>query len=76
MVFIGDDTNIDNDLDMRLIGRNDGPMVVVLDESSNSSLCDACEECKEQVGDGLVANEEAIKIPTENDGRIEKFKKY
>ena len=33
------------------------------------------EECDEQVGDHLVANEEPIKISVENDGRDERFGK-
>lgn len=35
MAFIEDNTNIENDLDLHLIGRYEGPTVVVLDEFSN-----------------------------------------
>ena len=60
---------------MRPSGRNEGPMVVVVDESSKSSSCDDGEEREEQVGDHLVANEETIEIPAENDGHVERFGK-
>ena len=49
-------------------------MVVGMDESSKSSLYDDGEKRKEQVGDDLVANEEAIEIPTEHNGRIKRFR--
>lgn len=48
-------------------------MVAVLDKSSKSFLCHNIEECDEQKGDHVVANEEAIKISTWNDGRNERF---
>lgn len=60
---------------MRLSEMNEGPTTVVMDESSKSSLCDDGEEYQEQVGDHLVAIKEAIKVPTENDGCIERFSK-
>ena len=41
---------------MRHNGRNEGPTVVVVNESSKSSSCDDNEE---QVGDHLIANEES-----------------
>lgn len=40
-------------------------MEVVVDEFSKSSSCDDSEECDEQLGDHLDANEEMIKVPTE-----------
>ena len=46
-----------------------------MDESSKSSSCDDSEKYKEQVRDHLVANEEAIKIPAENGGPVERFSK-
>ena len=46
-----------------------------MDESCKLSLCDDGEERMKQVGDHLVANEEAIEIPTENDDRVERFGK-
>ena len=54
-------------------GRNEGPPADIVDKSSKSSSCDDGEERNEQVGDHLVANEETIKIPTENDGRDKRF---
>jgi hypothetical protein len=39
----------------------------------SSSIDD--EEPKEQVGDHLIANEEAIEIPMENDGHLKRFGK-
>ena len=39
------------------------------------NLCDDGEECEEQVGDYLVANEEAIKISVKKHGRVERFGK-
>ena len=61
-------------LEIHPSGRNEGPMVVGMDESSKSSLYDDGEKRKEQVGDDLVANEEAIEIPTEHNGRIKRFR--
>jgi hypothetical protein len=49
--------------------------MVVMDESSKSSSYDDSEERDEQVRDHLVAIEEAIEIPAENDGHVEKFGK-
>ena len=46
-----------------------------MDKSFKSSSCDDGEEHKEQVEDHLIANEEAIEISTENDGRVERFSK-
>ena len=62
-------------MDMRPSGRNEGSMVVVVNESYKSSLCDDGEECEDQVEDHLVANEKTIEIPAENDGRVERFSK-
>lgn len=56
-------------------GKKKGPTVVLVDESCKLSLYNNGEEREEQVGDHLVANEEAIKIPAENDGRVERFGK-
>ena len=74
VLIIEDDTSVGNTLKIRANGRNEGPMAVVVDESSKLSLCDDGEEREEQVGDHLIANEEAIEIPTENYGRVEVFK--
>ena len=62
MVFIEDGTNIGDAYKICQSGRNEGLMVVVVNESSKSSSCDDGEELDEQVGDHLVANEEAIKF--------------
>lgn len=48
-----------NNLEMQ-IGRNDGPMVVVMDESFKSFSCHNGEEREEQVEDYLVANKYII----------------
>ena len=66
-----DDTSVGNALEMRQRGKNEGPTAVVVDESSKSSTCDDDDKRKEQVRDYLVANEKAIDISEENDGRIE-----
>ena len=50
-------------------------MAIVVDKSSKSSTCEDGEERKEQVRDHLVANEEAIENPVENDNRVERFGK-
>lgn len=69
-----DDISIENALEMRQSRKNEGLMSVVVDESSKLSLCDDGEEHKEQVKDLLVVIEEAIKIPVENDGHVERFR--
>ena len=56
-----DGTSIGNALEMRPSGRNEGPTMVVVNESSKLSLYDDGEECKEQKIDHLVANEQAKK---------------
>ena len=63
------------ELEIRPSGKNEGPTAVVVDEPSKSSSCDHGEEHEEQVGDHLITHEEAIKIPAENDGRVDKFDK-
>ena len=70
-----DCTSIKNALEMHPSNRNGGPMAVIMNKYFKSSLCDDCKECEEQVGDQLVANEDAIEMPTEYDGRVEKFYK-
>ena len=76
VVFMKNSTSIGNDLEMRPSGRNEGPKVVVVNKSSKSSLCNDGEEREEQMGNHLVANKKkTIKLPTNNDGRIEKFGK-
>ena len=75
MVFIEDGTNVRNVLEIHLSGRNEGPTAVVVEKSFKLSSCDNNEERKKQVRDHLVANEEAIEIPENNDGRIERFGK-
>ena len=62
VIFMEDGTRVGNALKMCPSGRNEGPMLVVVDESSKSSSCDDGEKCKKQMGDHLVSNEEAIKI--------------
>ena len=73
VVFIEDGTSVGNVFEIRPSERNEGPTVVLVDESSKSSYCDDGEEREEQVDDYLVANEEAFEIPVENDGRSERF---
>ena len=75
VVFVEDGTSVGNALEIRQSGRNEGPTVVVVEEFAKSSSCDDGEERKEQVGDHLIANEEAIKIPVGNDSRVERFGK-
>ena len=70
-----DSTNVENDLEMRPSGRNEGPTVVVVEKSYKSSSYDDGEEHREQVEDHLVANEDVIIIFAENDGHIERLGK-
>lgn len=71
-----DNINIRIDLEIHLIGRIEGLIViVVIKKSSKSSSCDDSGECMEQVRDNLITNEKAIKIPAEDDGHIERFGK-
>ena len=65
-VFVEDCMNVGKTLEM---------CPVVVDKYSKSSLSDDGEERNEQVEDHLVANEETIKIPAENDNRNEKLSK-
>ena len=51
-------------------------MVVVVDKSSKSCLGNDDKQRNEHVRDHLVTNYEAIDIPMENDGRVERFIKY
>jgi hypothetical protein len=57
---------------MHLHGRNESLTVLVVDKSSKAS---SWNDGEEQMGDHLVANEEAIEIPTENDSRVKRFGK-
>ena len=63
--------SIGNNLEVHLSGWNEGPTVVVVIKSCKSSSCDDDVECKEQVGDVLVANEEAIRIPAKYEPRLD-----
>ena len=63
MIFVEDNTSVGNDLEMRLSGRNKGALAVVVEESSKSSSYNDGDEPEEQVGNHLVANEEATQIP-------------
>lgn len=63
-----DSTKIQKKLEMHINGRNEGLTVVVVDESSKSSLIGDIEECEKQVQENFVANKNAIKIPTKKDG--------
>ena len=60
-----DSTSVENALEICPSGRHEGPTVVVVDVPSKSSSCEDVEEREEQVGDHLIANEEAIKIPAD-----------
>ena len=71
MIFMKDSTNNENHLEMRPNGRNEGPTKVVVENSSKSSLY----YDGDQVGDHLLANDEAIEISMENGGHIERFGK-
>jgi hypothetical protein len=62
-------------LEMRLSRRNQGPTVVIVNESFKLSLFDDGEACEEQVRDYLVANKETIDKTTWNNGRVKKFGK-
>ena len=68
-----DSMSVGNALEICPSGRNEGPTVVVVDEPSKWSSCEDVEEHEEQVGDHLIANEEAIEFLADNDGRIERF---
>ena len=61
---------------METIRRNKGPTVVVVDKSSKSCLGNDDKQRNEHVRDHLVTNYEAIDIPMENDGHVERFVKY
>ena len=63
VVFMEDDTGVENALKMRPSERNGGPTTIVVDEYFKLYLCDDGEKRKEQVRDQLVAN----------DGCIERF---
>jgi hypothetical protein len=55
-------TSIDNNLDMHPNGRNEAPIVVVVDKSSKSLLFDVredIEKCEEQVKDNQVGIQKA-----------------
>lgn len=60
---------------MHLSGKNEGPTVVIVDESFKSCPCDDGEECDEQVRDHMIANYEASEISMENDGHVKRFVK-
>lgn len=60
-------TSIENNLEMRPGGRNEAPMVVVLDKSSKSLLFyvgEDIEKFEEQVEDNQVGIEEARERPS------------
>lgn len=61
---------VDNDLEIRQSGRNEGPMVVVVDESFKSPKC---KDRAQQVGDNVVANDEIIKRLVLSDGNGKRF---
>lgn len=60
---------------MHSSGRNEGPMLVIVDKSSRSSSCNDGEECEEPMGAHLVANKKTIKSIAENDCHVEIFAK-
>ena len=70
-----DGTSVRNAMKMRPSRRNEGPMVVVVDEYFKLCSCDDGEEREEQVGNHFVTSEERIKTPVVNDGRVERFGK-
>ncbi len=70
VVFMEDSTSVGNDLEIRPSGRNEGPTVVVVDESSKSPKC---EDPDERVGDNVVANDEVTEGPSLSDGNGERF---
>lgn len=75
VVFMKDNMCVENDLEMCPSRKNEGMMMVVVDEFSKSSSWDDGEEPKEQVGDQLIAKAEKIKIHAENYCYVEKFSK-
>lgn len=69
-IFLANNISVGNDLEICRSGRNEGPIVVVVDEFSKLSSCDDGEEHDKHMGDHLVANEETIEKSAENDGRV------
>ena len=70
VVLMENGTSIRNALEIRLSGRDESPMAVVVDKYSKSSSCDDDEEWEEQVEDHLVANKEAIENPAVSRKRL------
>lgn len=61
IVFIDDSTSVGNNLVMRPSRRNEAPMMIGIDKSSESPLFDFgedIEEHDEQMGDNLVLSQE------------------
>ena len=75
VIFMEDGTSVGNALEMHPSGRNEGRTLVVMNGFSRPTSCNDGEQRNEKMGDHLIANDEAIKIPTENDARVEKFGK-
>jgi hypothetical protein len=76
VVFMDDSGSIRNDMEMRPSGRNEGPQVVVVDESSKVSLFDDNGQFvngNEEVGRNEVAIKEARERPTNDDIIVEGF---
>ena len=77
VVFMEDSGSTKNDLEMRPSGRNGGRIVVVVDESSKSPLCDnggQSVEAKDRVGGNGVAIEEPRERPANNDVLVESLR--
>ena len=60
MIYMKINTNVWHDVKICPSDKNEGLVVVDVDESSKSYLYDDGEACEWQVGDHLVANEDAI----------------
>lgn len=74
-----DSANANNDLEMRLSGRNEGPIAVGMDKSSKSPKCKKCEEQMQRIRDNVVINNEAIKqrtLSNDNGDRCGKDGRY
>jgi hypothetical protein len=75
VVFMKDDINIGNPLEMHSSAKNKGPPKVVVYKFSKSYPCDDGEQLEEQMGDHLATNKRAIRILTKYDSRLNRFGK-
>lgn len=73
MDFMKDSISIENNWELHPSGGNEGPMVVIVDETFKLYSCDDSEEFEDQVGDHLVTIEETITRYAENDRHVERI---